>query len=297
MRVTPASALVGCVRLASLVVSDLPSPACIDASARCLLSTMLQAGSSPLYRQVADILRQRIAKGVWGVGALVPSLGSLATEFGVGLITVRQAVSLLAQEGLVRAQRGRGTRVLARPPVHPRLRIETSLAGLADVYRTTPFELRLLEERDSAPALDTSEGKPAVRYHHIRRVHVREQQAISVISLWLDYDIFRITPKRFRQELIIPVLFDLARGRIAKATQTLTVSTAGPEAAHALGIAENSPVAEVRRVICDHSGTVIYVCDLTYRSGYIKWEMNLLAPGEQVQAQQLRRPPKQGRDA
>lgn len=245
---------------------------------------MLQAGSSPLYRQLADVLRQRIAKGIWDVGAMIPTFGALAAEFGVGLITVRQAVSLLAQEGLLRAQQGRGTRVLARPQVHPRVRIETSLAGLAEVYRATPLELRLLEESDAMPVLEASEGKPAERYHHIRRVHVREQQAVSVISLWLDDSIFRLSPKRFRHELIIPALLDLAGSRIAKATQTLTVSTAGPEAAHALEISENSPVAEVRRVICDHAGTVIYACDLVYRSDYIKWEINLLAPRSPARA-------------
>lgn len=239
---------------------------------------MLQVGSSPLYRQLADVVRQRIAKGIWDVGTRIPPLEGLATEFGVGLITVRQAVALLGQEGLVHAQRGRGTYVIARPPVHPRVRIETSLRGLAEVYRTDPPQLRLLEEGDAVPVLGPGEGRPAARYHHIRRVHVRERQAVSVISLWLDDGIFRAAPRRFRKELIIPVLLDLAADRIAQATQTLTVSTAGPEAARALEISENSPVAEVRRVVCDASGTAIYVCDLVYRSEYIKWEVDLLSP-------------------
>lgn len=239
---------------------------------------MLQVGSSPLYRQLADVVRQRIAKGIWDVGAQIPSLDALAAEFGVALITVRQAIALLAQEGLVRAQRGRGTHVIARPAVHPRIHIETSLAGLAEVYRTSPPQLKLLEEGESMPRLEPGEGALAARYHHIRRVHIKQRQAISVISLWLDDAIFRLSPKRFRQELIIPPLLDLAADRIARATQTLTVSTAGPEAAQALAISENAPVAEVRRVVCDHAGTAIYVCDLVYRSDYIKWEVDLLAP-------------------
>jgi GntR family transcriptional regulator len=240
---------------------------------------MLNAGSSPLYRQLADIVRQRIAKGIWDVGTRIPSIEALAAEFGVGSITVRQAVRLLAQEGLVLAQRGRGTHVVSRPPLHPRVRIETSLAGLAEVYRTRPPKLKLLEEGESMPVLDPSEGRPAARYHYIRRVHIGEKQANSVISLWLDDTVFRLSRRRFRRELIIPALLDLAGDRIARATQTLTVSTAGPEAAKALAISENAPVAEVRRVVCDHSGTVIYVGDLVYRADYIKWEVDLLAPG------------------
>jgi GntR family transcriptional regulator len=250
---------------------------------------MLKVGSSPLYRQLADVIRQRIAKGIWGVGSQIPSFDSLAAEFGVALITVRQAVALLAQEGLVQAQRGRGTHVLARPPVHPRILIETSLLGLAEVYRTNPPLLRLLEEGESMPVLDPAEGRLAAGYHYIRRVHVRQRQAISVISLWLDSSLFRMSPKRFRQELIIPALLDLAGDRIAKATQTLTVSTAGPEAAQALEISENSPVAEVRRVVSDHAGVVIYACELVYRSDYIKWEVDLLAPVAAPKARVVRR--------
>jgi GntR family transcriptional regulator len=240
---------------------------------------MLQVGSSPLYRQLADVIRQRIARGIWDVGAQIPSYEGLAAEFGVALITVRQAVALLSQEGLVHAQRGRGTHVIARPPVHPRIRIESSLAGLAEVYRTSPPRLRQLEEGESMPVLDPGEGRLAARYHYIRRVHVTQRQAVSVISLWLDDSVFRLSPRRFRRELIIPPLLDLAGDRIAKATQTLTVSTAGPEAAQALAISENAPVAVVRRVVCDHAGIAIYVCDLVYRSEYIKWEVDLLSPG------------------
>lgn len=243
---------------------------------------MLKVGSSPLYRQVADVVRQRIVKGIWDIGTQIPSLTELAAEFDVALITVRQAVALLAQEGLVRAQRGRGTHVVGRPPVHPRIRIETSLASLAEVYRANPPGLRLLEEGESMPVLHPDEGRPAARYHYIRRVHVSQRLANSVISLWLDDGIFRLSPRRFRKELIIPALLDLAGDRIAQATQTLTVSTAGPEVAQALAISENAPVAEVRRVVCDHAGTVLYVCDIVYRSDYVKLEVNLLAPGGPV---------------
>lgn len=239
---------------------------------------MLKVGSSPLYRQLADIIRHRIVKGIWDVGTQIPSFEALAAEFDVALITVRQAVQLLSQEGLVQAQRGRGTTVIARPPVHPRVRIETSLASLAEVYRTRPPKLKLLAEGESTPVLDPREGRLAERYHYIRRVHLGQRQANSVISLWLDERVFQLAPKRFRKELIIPPLLDLAGDRIARATQTLTVSTAGPEAAQALAISENAPVAEVRRVVCDHDGVAIYVCDLIYRSDYIKWEVDLLAP-------------------
>ena len=57
--------------------------------------------ASPLYAQIADALRERIVKGEWAIGSQIPTLPELAQEFGVGLITVRQAVQVLKSEKLV----------------------------------------------------------------------------------------------------------------------------------------------------------------------------------------------------
>jgi hypothetical protein len=78
---------------------------------------------------------------------------------------------------------------------------------------------------------------PPAAYRYIRRVHLKQRQAISVISLWLADSIFGLSPSRFRQELVVPALLHLARDQIAKATQTLTVSTAGPAPALLHGLA------------------------------------------------------------
>ena len=237
---------------------------------------MLLDGTSPLYIQLADLLRARIVKHTWEIGDRIPSLDALAEEFAVGLITVRQAVQLLSREGLLVAQRGRGTHVISRPPLHPRIRLETSLRRLGEIYRTQPPTLRLLDEGVRMPRLEAADGAPAPSYHFMRRVHLNAHQAHSVISIYLDATIFRLAPKRFRKELIIPVLLDLPEARIAKASQTLTIATAGAEAGVALNVAAHAPVAEVRRVFCAPDGTVIYVGELVYRADFIKWEVDLL---------------------
>jgi len=65
----------------------------------------------PLYEQIARVVRERIAKGIYPVGQL-PGEAVLAAEFDVARPTVRHALGILAEEGLVRAVRGRGTYVL-----------------------------------------------------------------------------------------------------------------------------------------------------------------------------------------
>ena len=52
----------------------------------------------PRYRQIADLMRQRIARGQWTKGQKLPSLEALVGQFGVARVTVRQAMELLARD-------------------------------------------------------------------------------------------------------------------------------------------------------------------------------------------------------
>ncbi|MGE0313154.1 MAG: GntR family transcriptional regulator [Lautropia sp.] len=234
--------------------------------------------ASPRYVQLADVMRERIVKGVWPIDVRIPTLPALATEFGVAAITVRQAVQLLKNEGLLSPEQGRGTFVRRKPETHPRMKVETSLRRLAELYRELAPRVVPLAEGAATPRLDADDGVAAPAYRFLRRVHASERQFTSVISAYLDERVFAQAPDRFRSELIIPVLMDLASVRIGSARQILTIASAGSESANALGVSLHAPVAELRRVVCDPDGTVIYLGELTYRGDFIRVEMDLLDP-------------------
>jgi len=232
--------------------------------------------TSPLYIQVADAMRERITKGSWTVGSRIPTLNELVKEFNVSSITVRLAIQMLKREGLISTKQGQGTSITSRPPVHPKMRVETSLRGLAEVYRNARPRLVSLEEGTRFPELQPEHGQAAPKYHYIRRIHMGPRQANSVISVYLDERVFKLNPRRFRNETIIPVLLDLPQVKIARANQTLTIAKAGTDVARLLSISASAPVAEIRRVFSAPDGTVIYVGDLVYRADFIRLEMNLL---------------------
>ena len=81
----------------------------------------------PRYAQLADVLRGRIERGLWRTGQRLPSLDELVAEFGLARVTVRQAIEMLAREGLVSPQQGRGTFVTARPTRERAHKMHTSL--------------------------------------------------------------------------------------------------------------------------------------------------------------------------
>jgi len=229
----------------------------------------------PKYAQIADIFRQRIARGIWARGSKLPANEALADEFGVSRVTIRQAVELLARDGLLEAQQGRGTFITGSLQNDRWLRVETTLADLAEVYRdTSPEIINIAESLTEAP-LTAADGTAAARYVFMRRVHSRDGQPYCVISIYLDEKIFRRSPAKFRKQTVIPILNDLKDPAIASARQTLTIGTADLEVARLLRVPLNSPVAEVRRVFTSADGTVIYLGEVTYRGDFVRIEMDL----------------------
>jgi DNA-binding GntR family transcriptional regulator len=76
--------------------------------------TVDHEGKTPLYLQIAAILRGEIERGVYVPGRPVPSETQLMQRFEVARLTARKAVRVLADEGLVEIVPGRGAYVV--PP-------------------------------------------------------------------------------------------------------------------------------------------------------------------------------------
>jgi GntR family transcriptional regulator len=229
----------------------------------------------PRYLQLADVLRQRIARGVWLHDHKLPSLEALTEEFGVARVTVRQAIDMLAREGLVSPQQGRGTFVTGHPSRERIINVVTSLAELARVYEDTQPKIVNIDESAGSAPLAEGEGTAAPGYAYMRRIHSRDGQAYCVINIYLDERIFRKAPNDFRTKTVIPLLTSMEGVGIASAHQVLTISSADMEVARLLDLPMNAPVAEVRRIFKDEAGTVIYLADVTYRGDAIRLEMDL----------------------
>ena len=65
-------------------------------------------GHKPLYRQIADRIREQIARGELKPGDALPTESALQTEFGVSRVTVRQALRQLVEQQILKAFRAAG---------------------------------------------------------------------------------------------------------------------------------------------------------------------------------------------
>lgn len=130
----------------------------------------------PLYAQLAEALRARIARERWAPGRKLPSEHELCAEFGVTRPTVRQALDMLVREGRIAKRRGLGTFVAEpRPPVGL-----FALTGTTEAFRKQRMKLatRVLsvETVPECPlAGDVEAAGTMVRLERLRLVNRRPQ--------------------------------------------------------------------------------------------------------------------------
>ncbi|MEV4509424.1 GntR family transcriptional regulator [Dactylosporangium sp. NPDC049525] len=122
----------------------------------------------PRYRSIAADLAEKIRAGHYAPGDALPAQRDLSHSYGVTLMTLRQALRHLSDEGLIVQQAGKGTYV---SPPHLAYRLG-SLRSLADDLRDQGHEVhtRVLDNTLRRPpsTVAVQLGAPALRLERVR---------------------------------------------------------------------------------------------------------------------------------
>jgi GntR family transcriptional regulator len=90
-----------------------------------------RADGRPMYLQIMEQIKQKVAVGDWSRGEEIPSIRQLAVSLRVSVITVKRAYLELEREGVIVTQHGKGSTVAVDSSLSPRLWDE-ELAQLLD---------------------------------------------------------------------------------------------------------------------------------------------------------------------
>lgn len=241
-------------------------------------SGLLYARSpQPLYLQVATIFRRNIQRGIWPPGQQVPPLESLVQTLGVSRATIRQAFGLLEREGLIHRSRGSGTYVNDELPETFRLTLPKTWAqtvALSSALGTTT-----IMESNADVALPASLGMECPysthgSFQYLRRIHTTSAGPFCYTEVYLDREIYRQHPARYRHSTVAPVLDELHGKSLTHAGQLLTIIEAGADSAEALHLPLAAPVAEIRRFACIQE-RVIYFARLEIPTRYVQMKFDL----------------------
>lgn len=83
-----------------------------------------QHDSRPMYLQIIDQIKHRIALGDWPVGEKLLSIRELAVGLKVSVITVKRAYAELEKEGVIVTQHGKGSFIATGPELGEKINRE-----------------------------------------------------------------------------------------------------------------------------------------------------------------------------
>lgn len=132
----------------------------------------------PAYAQLAAILRKQIAEGLYPPGDRIPSESSISKEYGVAPMTVRQAIGVLTEQGILERIQGSGTFVKPLNLTESRFELDSLREIFEDSEATQVKVLQLSLERADQETAKKLSLSPGVRVILIRRLLLRGTRPI-----------------------------------------------------------------------------------------------------------------------
>ena len=234
----------------------------------------------PLWYQVAQDLRADILARRTQETRRLPTEAALAAHYGVSLITVRQALKSIEEEGLITRRRRLGTFVNPDAPAQRPLKL---LGAVETVFAQQASEAtELVDGPAEMPA--PAELAPLFGFGAPVRVFRRlRREAGEPISYAVNYVLpehgRHITEAQLARAPMTQVLQRELGVALARIENTLEARQATPEAARLLGCELLSPILFFTGVSFDRAGHAIDVAHIHYRGDRYKFSLDFQVEG------------------
>jgi GntR family transcriptional regulator len=219
----------------------------------------------PAYLHIANVIADRIGAGTYRLEDQLPTETQLRAEFGVSPMTVRRAISILLDRGLVTTTQGKGTFVRALDMGEAVFRLQEITDmwvgdGSVDVVL---LQASIIPATDRVAAmLDRPLGSPTV---FIRRLIQRREVPLIYQIEYVLYDERRPLVEAQLQITSLDGLLRSSEGRgIPSGQLTIQAVSLGAEEASFLGVTEGSPAFCLEHLFRDFDGQRVswgvYLC-------------------------------------
>jgi GntR family transcriptional regulator len=204
------------------------------------------AERQPKYLRIHSDLREQITNGQWPVGSPLPAQHELAAQFGVSIMTLRQALQLLTDDGLIETRQGSGTYVAAHYE-YDIGHLHSFASDLTAQGAEVATVLLAAETVASPPDVGARLGV-AGDVLRLRRLRLSGGRPLIVQTSYLPASVARIIDTAdLGHRGLYTILAD--RGlAITRANETITATTLSPLDARDLGRPEYSPALRSHRI-------------------------------------------------
>jgi GntR family transcriptional regulator len=214
-----------------------------------------------LRHQLAQELRDRIRSGELAPGDKLPSEPELAQDRGVARSSMRAAITVLEEEGLIRRRQGSGTYVTHRPALQNDL---SRNFGVSELIASTGLKPGTAEEScelvaapaSVAEALDVPVGAPLTA---LRRVRTASGRRVVVATDWCRPE--HLSPEELQDRGAGSVYAELAARGLAvdHGVATLTPDNADEDIALSLDVARGALILTIDQVDTTAEGVPVLV--------------------------------------
>jgi len=209
------------------------------------------------YQEIADELRARVRAAA--PGSVLPSESDLSAEFAASRVTIRRALEVVREEGLIDARQGFGWFV-ATEPVPQRLErlgtIESQLEGSG-----RDAERRVVEFSFESPPPHVRRVLGAGRVLRVKRVNLADGEPFAVVTVWCPAEFGQSFSKVDVEHRPFYELLDV---ELRGATQTIGAELALPPDADLLAVPEGAPLLKCRRVTTDVAGQPVLMSEYLF---------------------------------
>lgn len=244
-------------------------------------STAFVSKRVPLYYQLENLLREKINSGVYAPGDQLPTEDELIAEYGVSRITVRQALSALASEGLIERRQGRGTFIAERPnqtsQFEGTIHLTGSLNELIFMGQKTPVTVldRNLIKADAQTAelLGLEVGDPVLR---VERIRLLGDKPYGLLVNYFPAEIgVRLTMDDLNHGSVLERLEVKVGLRLQRGIQQITAALADPYVAGRLEVPVGSALLCIENNVFDVEEKPVEYVRVLYRSDLYRYRVLL----------------------
>ena len=217
----------------------------------------------PLYLQLRDALAERIAHGEWKPGTAIPNESDLAREFGVSSGTMRKALDMMEAEHLLTRRQGRGTFVNDQSSDEMAMRFNNVRNREGQRVSGRVRTLETTEGKANERERDRLDLQPHDTVYRVRRVRLHGDKPFMSEETTFPAALFPGLMEAKNPSHRITVLAQQFRLLLGKAEERISIGRASAKVAADLGVAPDSPVMVLDRVVHDLDGRPI-----EWRVGY-----------------------------
>lgn len=206
------------------------------------------------YQEIADELRTRVRSAA--PGSLLPSEAELSREFSASRVTIRRALEVVREDGLIAARQGFGWFVSTEPVRQSLERLGTIESQLETSGRDPAR--RVIDFSFESPPVHVRKLLGSAKVLRVKRVSLADGEPFAVVTVWCPAVMGqRLSLDDVEQRPFSELLDVELRG----ATQTIGADSADADLAGLLAVPVGAPLLKCQRVTADLDGNPVLVSE------------------------------------